>query len=103
GVFCGKIGGVRGMVGGKTTGAVGGAMEGEATWNALAATGTFCCQQTRSNSLAKARTVGKRCCGSFCNAVITTCSISTGNAGRYRRMGGGGFVVCWSAISVNVP
>ena len=95
-VFCGKNGGV-------TTGGDDGVPKGEAAGNILTAAILFCRKQARSNSLAKARTVGKRCCGSFCSAVITTCSISAGIVGRYRRKDGGGLRECWTAISVNVP
>ena len=95
GVFCWKCANVADVVGG--------ARKGEVIWTILAVLVVLGRRQTRSSSLANVRTVGKRCCGSFCNAVITTCSISTGIAGRCRRRGGGGFVTCWRATSVNVP
>ena len=48
-------------------------------------------------------TFAKRCSGSFCNALITTCSIAMGRWGICVRRGGGGVSVCFTAISAYDP
>ena len=57
-----------------------------------------CCK-----ALAKACTVAKRCCGALARAVSNTSSTSNGTSGFFMRTGGGGFIICWVAISRTEP
>ncbi len=56
-----------------------------------------------SSACAKANTDGKRSCGFFCSAIITTRSTEVGKSGAKRRNDGGMAVACLIAISVIVP